>query len=297
MTSLVLELQQEALDPTVALPDLLRKALVVARKLGIQDFQAWAENELNGYENRDLVPDYRRIYGTVQCYNIVHGWQPVMFRDGKSENRWSLWLCQQSISEIGALADQESGSTIFEVSYSAEGAQALRKGIGVSASVRRIVTIAALARVLDSVRTVILKWAMKMEEDGILGEGITFTAGEKETAQSRTYNITNFFAPVHSSQIQQQTSESIQVAAPIEFDAAAIRKLIEEIKTGLHELDLSRETEVELNAELGTLDAQIGSPKPKISILRESMASVRRILEGASGAIAAQLIMRLDAIR
>lgn len=297
MTSVVRQLQQEALNPKVALPDLLRKALVVGRKLGMQDFQAWAENELNGYKDGRLVPDYRRIHGTVQSCNIVHGWQSIMFSDRESEDYWSLWLCQQSISEISALADQKSGGSFLEVSYSAEGAQALRKGLGVSRPVRLAVTTAALARVLDSVRTIVLNWALKLEEDGILGEDITFTAVEKKVAQSRTYNITNFFAPVQSSQIQQQTSESIQVTAPIEFHAAAIRELIEEIKTSLHELSLSRETEGELNAELGTLDAQIGSPKPKTSILRESMASVRRILEGAGGAIAAQLIMRLDAIR
>jgi hypothetical protein len=288
MASLVLELQQEALDPTIALPDLLRKALVVARKLGIQDFQTWAENELNGYEDSRLVPGYRRIRGTAQYYNIVHGWQPIMFGDRESEDYWSLWLCLQSISEIGALADQKSGSSILEVSYSAEGAQALCKGIGASRSVS--------LTVLDSVRTIVLNWALKLEEDGILGEDITFTAVEKKAAQSRTYNITNFYAPVHSSQIQQQTSGSIQVTAQTEFDAAAIRELVEEIKTSLHELGLSRETEGELNGELGTLEAQIGSPRPKMSILRESLASVRRILEGASGAIAAQLIMRLNAI-
>ena len=48
MDSLVLELQRECLAPGVSVTDLLRKALVVARKLGVKDLQSWIENELNG---------------------------------------------------------------------------------------------------------------------------------------------------------------------------------------------------------------------------------------------------------
>ena len=46
MTSLVLELQQEAMDPEVRVDALLRKAVVVATTLGIDDFRVWAEKEL-----------------------------------------------------------------------------------------------------------------------------------------------------------------------------------------------------------------------------------------------------------
>ena len=49
MTSLVLELQQEARDPSVRVDNLLLKAVVVATTLGIDDFRAWAEKELQGY--------------------------------------------------------------------------------------------------------------------------------------------------------------------------------------------------------------------------------------------------------
>jgi hypothetical protein len=42
MTSLVLELQHEAMDPEVRVDALLRKAVVVATTLGIDDFRVWA---------------------------------------------------------------------------------------------------------------------------------------------------------------------------------------------------------------------------------------------------------------
>ena len=48
MASLVQELQKEALDPNVKVSDLLRKALVVSKKLGIAEIEAWINKELNG---------------------------------------------------------------------------------------------------------------------------------------------------------------------------------------------------------------------------------------------------------
>ena len=59
MDSLVMELQRECLGPGVSVADLLRKALVVARELGVRDLQSWIENELNGYDATIKVPPYR----------------------------------------------------------------------------------------------------------------------------------------------------------------------------------------------------------------------------------------------
>ncbi|EFU43921.1 hypothetical protein PVOR_01910 [Paenibacillus vortex V453] len=47
MTSLVVELQRDALDSKVSIADLIKKAYVVARKLNIPDFQNWLQNEMN----------------------------------------------------------------------------------------------------------------------------------------------------------------------------------------------------------------------------------------------------------
>ena len=54
MSSLVLELQRDAIDPSVSPLNLLRKALIVARKLGIVEFQQWIELELNGYNGQPI---------------------------------------------------------------------------------------------------------------------------------------------------------------------------------------------------------------------------------------------------
>ena len=49
--------------------------------------------------------------------------------------------------------------------------------------------------VLDAVRNAILDWTLKLEQDGILGEGMTFSTEEKQTAMNNgpTYNIAGNF--------------------------------------------------------------------------------------------------------
>jgi hypothetical protein len=73
MGSVVRELQQDALNRDVEISDLLRKALVVARKLGLDDFQAWINNELNGYAKGEEVPEYRQISGQARAWNPYRG--------------------------------------------------------------------------------------------------------------------------------------------------------------------------------------------------------------------------------
>ena len=65
MSSLVLELQAGALNSSVSVLDLLRKALVVAKKLGVEDFQKWIELELDGYKQIP-IPEYRLIRGQAK---------------------------------------------------------------------------------------------------------------------------------------------------------------------------------------------------------------------------------------
>ena len=63
-----------------------------------------------------------------------------------------------------------------------------------------------LYRIMSTVRNKILDWALLLEENGIVGEGMTFTDVEKETAHNTQVinNYTNnFYAEVSDIDIQQ----------------------------------------------------------------------------------------------
>ena len=68
--SLVDELQTDAVNRTVRVSDLLRKALLVASKLDIPGVPEWINKELSGYEPHDTIPAYREVRGRVMEYQI-----------------------------------------------------------------------------------------------------------------------------------------------------------------------------------------------------------------------------------
>ncbi|MBA4043590.1 MAG: hypothetical protein C0471_04105 [Erythrobacter sp.] len=63
MVGLVEELQRDALDTNVRVDQLLRKVKLAAVKLGLSDALLWVDEELNGYQDREELPDYRKTRG------------------------------------------------------------------------------------------------------------------------------------------------------------------------------------------------------------------------------------------
>jgi hypothetical protein len=142
-------------------------------------------------------------------------------------------------------------------------------------------------KILEAVRKIVLEWTLKLEADGIIGQGMSFSKEEKEKAQSITYNIKNYIHGVDHSQIQVESVSSTQNITFNQFDVSKVNEVIQALKNSIGELGLEDDAEAELVAEIRTLESQAVSPKPKTSIIRESLLSVRSILEGAAGSLVA----------
>jgi hypothetical protein len=157
------------------------------------------------------------------------------------------------------------------------------------------VQLSELCRIIDAIRNTILNWALKLEEDGIIGDGMTFSKEEKEVADKVSYNINNFYGDVTNSQVQQGTHSLFQSQTVFGIDSASLIALIEGIKGCMHESGLDLELVKELQSELDTLSAQANSPKPKKSIIKEGLLSIQRIIEGAAGSAVAQYLPQIVA--
>lgn len=196
MSSLVLELQAAALDPAARVSDVLRKALVVAEKLGLADFSQFIEKELSGYLDDD-IPAYRRTTCVVVARCKGYGEIPTMFSDVDLATELSTLNNRRPIAEIESLAEH-SGE--LEAPFSPERLAVLRKinpsDFDMGWIPTRKVPMTAVKRILDSVRNTILRWALRLEKDGILGEGPTFSDKEKREASGHTYIVQTFMAPV-----------------------------------------------------------------------------------------------------
>ena len=275
------------------MPDLLRKSLVVARKLNLHELQIWIEQELNGYGQTDDVPEYREVSGQVRAWNPYHGWIPVIFKDSERGERLSRRRCSQSIAELEHLIKGANEDGAFHIPFPQELQRHFSEDFGFQTEVTLIVPSVEIVGIIDVVRTIVLNWALKLEEDGIIGEALSFTRQEKDAAERSTQNITNFYGPVQSPHIQQGSPQAMQISINATIDLAAVRSFVQTLRETIDELALDPDTRGEAEAELHTVESQIASPRPKSSIIREGLKSLRQILEGAAGSAAGQLLLEL----
>jgi hypothetical protein len=135
--------------------------------------------------------------------------------------------------------------------------------------------------------------AVAMTHSGVL---------EVERALSKPETPTHYFPPVVNilhvqsmvgSQIQQGThgSTQSQTQSISQNDTAAIQALLTQLQENLGQLGLTPEALDEAESELQTVEAQLRSSKPKQAILRESLRTLRNLVEGvASNALAAGVL-------
>lgn len=287
-TPLVVELQREALDRECRVSDLLRKALVVARKLQLDELHAWAQRELDGYGEGAPQPEYRQLVGTLECRDPYRGWVPIVIEDPKTAEAFSKRFVGAPIGQIEHLfANAESEKSRLSIPIPKSIEVSLIRGADLPGPPAFHVSRNQVFGILEGARNVVLNWALKLEEDGVLGEGMQFTREERETVSTHNYQIGTFIGQVSGSQVQTHARDSSQVLVRLQLDLAAVRSLTDEINRAVETLEVTREERQRLQADLNTLRNQLESPAPNNSILREALRSIRAVLESAAGSIAA----------
>ena len=207
MKSLVHELQREAMNPDSRLTDILRKALVVASKLKVEDFKEWIESEMKGYQDGKKIPAYRKVNGQVKARNPYHGWIPVIVQDAEISELISNRTIGQPISELESLCQQneDGGDLMAPLPYDwimKLFSKSPEFQLGMVPTL--IIDRSRLVGILDAVRNEILDWSLALESKGILGNGMSFSTEEVKMAKS-TININSFtgiLGDVSSSTVQ-----------------------------------------------------------------------------------------------
>jgi hypothetical protein len=123
-TSLIDELQMDAANAAVSTSSLLRKALIVAAKLDVEDVPEWIDKELSGYPQGDSLPSYRVVQGTVKA-RTMRGWVPVQFPTNEMEEKVATRHIYDSVAQIEALRNRDDA--MLAVGFSAEGMRLLQQ--------------------------------------------------------------------------------------------------------------------------------------------------------------------------
>ena len=286
MSGIVLELQKDALNSHVNVADLTRKALAVSKKLGQKQIEEWLYKELNGYgDSNEEIPSYREVQGEIKYQNPFHGWQPVIFSDPRMNEQLSKRKVGSSIGELNSLINRDTSGELG-IPFPQKIAHALMNAMPAPMVPYLIVDKSSVAGILEAVKNNILDWALQLEKEGIIGEGMSFSIQEKKKAEKASYQVTYNIGSMQNSQLQHESPGADQTLY-IQENIDEIAGIVSKIRSSMDQFSLSLSNQKELLAEISTIEFQSRSPNPKPSIIKECLQTIHRILEGATGNVLA----------
>ena len=193
MSSIVIDLQNEITSSDCDIVKILRRAHVIAYKLGLKEFDKWISCELNGYPNQNDCPDSRKVRGILKAFNPYNGWIPTIIPDMELEKTICEIKIPNSVSEIIDLCSTSENGLISE--FYGEQLEHLNKMVESLLPMRYALHIpnTAVMDIVEKVKNSILDWTLKLEEEGIVGEEMIFSADEKKTAQAIPQMVHNYF--------------------------------------------------------------------------------------------------------
>jgi hypothetical protein len=281
VASIIEQIQRDALDPKVRVSDLLRRVKLAATKLGLGVVEDWVERELSGY-NSLALPEYRIVHGRPMFQRPSTGaWEQI----GGHVEGISVRYIAQTVASLEELANAPEGATIHYPFT-----DAMLEKLNESNDTHGWIAVLEVDRstivsILDRVRTLVLDWALKLEQAGVLGTEFNFDAADKAKAQgaATTINIGTiglFAGNLGSGNISGDVTAS-------GLDLTLVRNLAAQLKDHANELVQAGADDGVLKARLDSLEAELHKPRPTNSVLRGLLVDVRSAVAGAAGSLMA----------
>ena len=291
MSSIVLDLQQELITGNCDVMSALRKAHLIASKLHLSEFDRWIQSELNGYTDRESIPDYRRVGGVLKAQNPYQGWVPAVIQDSELESIINSKKLPDSIGDLIELSKKDSGTLALPV----PGAVAKRLdewcGAPFPTNYAVFFGIHKINSILESVINHLLNWTIELESQGILGDGLQFNDSEKVKAASVPQTVNNYYAPAH---VENAPIDRSAVVAgdknTVSFSYEAARTTTDRIETAIKADVLSdeyQETALELLYEIR--DKIAAEKKP--NLIKAAFSGLREFLISAGAGVAAEYVL------
>ena len=284
MSSIVLELQGDVMSPDCNILNLLRKAHLIATKLNLEEFDKWVLCELNGYTNKDSVPEYRYISGSLKEHIAYIGWQDI--DDKQIEELYDKIAIRDSLSRLIQI-NEKSFLVKFDTSINSK-IDSLRKTTETKYSL--CCKVSQIGLIIESVKNTILDWTLRLEKEGILGEEMQFNSEEKESAKQIPQTVNNYFG--HTSIINGEVKNSAIVTGnenTITYTPQNVLKAVSEIESALNNEKISdedKETAIEMIADIREKISQNKKP----SIVRSAFIGLLEFVCGVGASLTAALI-------
>jgi len=288
MESLVLDLQKAAYSSQGSISELVRKAYFVAKKLKLTEFEKWLSQELDGYSDVTLLPEYRYIKCVLKGYNPYHGWQDVIFPDVQLGEKISRQPVVGSIREL----EEQSTQNYLAIQLPGNLVMDFGKATGAKIDYKLFLQPTQIIKILDKVRKIILDWAIELEAQEIIGSGLTFTDEEQKNASRiGTQIIYNFNGSINQSQIQQNSSNSTQNLSIEQMDNA-IKLLLDEIRNNKDDIVINNQEDIlNMEEQLNILEEHLRLRSQNQSLIQGAVIKLKVIFEKATENIVTQAII------
>ena len=258
--SLVLELQREIYENKIHTQDILRKAYIISRKLNIDSISEWLNLEMNGYEESG-VPEYRKIKGIVYGRNPFKGWETIIIEDPILKNNITNLEVNQSLQELESMVNSLEGDTLR---WTRGGLDVLAVHFQMEVVLKT--TKSQIENIFGIVKNKILEWTLGLEENGILGENMTFTKEEKSNASNITYNFNGDNARVNNNSTDNSTN--------IVYNNPEVIKQLDALKDEINKLKTNSKESLEI---IENIEEQLKSKQPNKTIIKSLLGALPQI--------------------
>lgn len=296
MSSLVLDLEQEVMEPECDILSALRKAHLIASKLKLTEFDTWIMSELNGYTNCDDIPDYRKVKGQLKAWNPCRGWIPVEFQDTKTQNQFCCTKLKNSISDILWLYNQSD--RYFFMNYDADKAQLMDKMCNIPFSTQYSLAVSThyFKSIIEQVKNCLLEWIIELETEGILGENMRFSQEETIMAKDVPQQINNYYGNVVIGDVKKSQLVSGDNNTLL-FHPDQAQDLIRQIREAVEKEQLSKEDRESAHELIDEVETKIAEKKNP-AIIKAALTGLKDffICTGANiaGALITQYLQQLS---
>jgi len=272
----------------VDIASLLRKAKVAAVKLSQSDAVTWIDSELDGYDcSYDDLPDYRRTHGTLRAKSPYNGLVPIFISDTKTEELVTRAPMTEGVGTLAKLLQGQLNGGTLHYNMAAFHRDAILSLMEVRMEPLLLLSHSQIENILSRVTSLVLNWSLELEANGILGENMSFDRDEKRKANEVTRTIiAQNIGHIGAVGDEAKTEVSISSSGVQNIDQRKLADFLEQSRsaTDLLPNNLKEDVLKKLNdLEITTTEVE------KRSIL----TSLKSVLEGATGNVAAQGIIQL----
>lgn len=269
--------------------ELLRMALVAAKRLGEAEMYSWAASELSGYSEGAPVRDYRRVKTLLEGQNYGSSvWVPIHFDDARVQALLGILPMGHSATKLEDIVLNAKGGYV-RIMASQNKRDLIFEALGHDPNPCHKIAVSEIRTVLAAINDHVLEWALDLESRGVLGDGMEMGEATVVEAERTTFNVTNNIGVMNNSQLQ-QFSQGPQTMGG-ELDLAGLRALMEQVVAGAG--TLPKDVAPEAIADAQTVIVQLDSGRPKAGLVSESLQSLQRILENTAGSLAASVLPSL----